>query len=301
MRKLIIGFILLTSLFITCLLTIVSIKDTDFFISIVEYYTKEHTVLETNEYSDIKYTGAFKITDNFIPQDKKDIIDIYYTVIDSGMDEFVFYCEDEYSDCINDVKEINRDTMLLSHMNSFVHVFNSYNKIKTEYKNNGKVTLTVTRVYDEENINLINNEVDRLFNLIYNGNKSYEENIKTIHDYIINNSRYDIEYINDNSNYKSNNAYGPLFEGHAICSGYTDLMALFLNKMNLKNHKVSTEEHIWNIVEINDKWLHLDITYDDPLTSNGEDYLRYDYMLINKEKLRSLDEDHLYDDNIYTH
>ena len=38
--------------------------------------------------------------------------------------------------------------------------------------------------------------------------------------------------------YKSEIAYGPLFEGYAVCGGYTDLMELFLEKMNIKSYKI---------------------------------------------------------------
>ena len=45
--------------------------------------------------------------------------------------------------------------------------------------------------------------------------------------------------------YKSNIAYGPLFENYAICSGYTDLMELFLEKLNIKDSSLK----IYNILK----------------------------------------------------
>ena len=63
-------------------------------------------------------------------------------------------------------------------------------------------------------------------------------NLKQVlyHNYIIENTTYDVER-SDNGviNYKSDTAYGPLFEHQAICSGYTDLMAIFLDKFGIKN------------------------------------------------------------------
>ena len=51
------------------------------------------TPLEKNKYyreRDYKYV---KITDNFVPSSKQDILNIYYTVVNSGMDKFTFYCD----------------------------------------------------------------------------------------------------------------------------------------------------------------------------------------------------------------
>ena len=128
---------------------------------------------------------------------------------------------------------------------------------------------------------------------------SDNEKIKTIHDYIIKNAKYDVERnLTGNSNYKSYNAYGPLFEGYATCNGYTDLMAIFLNKMGYDNYKIATtpEEisysatgHIWNAVKVDGKWLHLDLTWDDPVSNDGKDYLFHVYFLKTTEELRKVD------------
>ena len=50
-------------------------------------------------------------------------------------------------------------------------------------------------------------------------------------------------------------------------------MELFLEKMNVKSYKISGEKHVWNAVEINGVWKHLDLTWDDPVASDGNDYL----------------------------
>ena len=122
--------------------------------------------------------------------------------------------------------------------------------------------------------------------------------ILTIHDYIINNTKYDVERNNNGtSNYHSYLAYGPLLEGYATCNGYTDAMALFLEKLNIPNFKVAktpdptndTEGHVWNAVYLDNKWLHLDLTWDDPVSNDGQDYLQHKYFLITTEQLKSID------------
>ena len=81
-------------------------------------------------------------------------------------------------------------------------------------------------------------------------------------------------------------------------SGYTDLMAIFLTNMGYDNFKIATTNenikepagHVWNAVKINNEWLHLDLTWDDPVSSDGKDYLYHKYFLINTEGLIKADE-----------
>ena len=51
---------------------------------------------------------------------------------------------------------------------------------------------------------------------------------------------------------------------------------------------------------VNGKWLHLDLTWDDPVTSDNTNQLLYDYFLINNDKLFKLDtKQHNFNRNIY--
>ena len=77
-------------------------------------------------------------------------------------------------------------------------------------------------------------------------------------------------------------------------------MALFLEKMNIINFKVSIETHVWNAIYLDGKWYHLDLTWDDPVTSDGSDILSDDYFMISTNKLLSLeDKEHGFDYDIY--
>ena len=78
-------------------------------------------------------------------------------------------------------------------------------------------------------------------------------------------------------------------------------MAIFLNYYNIPNYKVVSENHVWNAVYINNAWYHLDLTWDDPILSNGENVLEHSYFLITTEKLKSLDTtQHNFNENIFT-
>ena len=85
-----------------------------------------------------------------------------------------------------------------------------------------------------------------------------------------------------------------------MCGGYADAMELFLEKLGVESFKVSSEEHVWNAVHLNDTWLHLDLTWDDPITTSGENYLTKDYFLITTEQLEKITvREHNYDKNVY--
>ena len=90
-----------------------------------------------------------------------------------------------------------------------------------------------------------------------------------------------------------------MIQGKGICSGYSDAMAIFLNKLNIINYKISNDEHIWNLVYVDGKWYHLDLTWDDPISDTN--ISRDNYFLITTSNLEYLnDGTHNFNKNIYT-
>ena len=269
-------------------------KKDDIFTIFNDYVLKENKVVtigEKNEYyRDYDFTFV-KNTNNFSPSNYQDILDIYYTVINAGKSNFTFYCPKGYTSCIDDIKTLANDQNTLSDINNYVHPYNGFSHIESEYDSLGRVTINIVRNYTEEDINLINKKIDELMPQLTSNYNSLETNIKNVHDYIINNARYDSARSDNNVlTYKSDTAYGPLFQGYAICGGYTDLMQLFLERLNVKNFRVSSDNHIWNVLYINNTWKHLDLTWDDPVASDGKDYLEYNYFLINTNQLLTLEQ-----------
>ena len=255
-----------------------------------------------------------KNTNDFTPLSKGDLKNIFYTIVNNGWQDFTFYCPKEYTSCLEDVKDFSKDHDLLTHLNNFVHPYNSFSNVKTTISENGEINIFIQYIYTKEEQEQINNKIDTLYSsLITTDMTTFEDKILAIHDYIINNTKYDIVRNDTNdSNYHSYIAYGPLFEGYATCNGYTDAMALFLEKMNIPNFKVAmtpnddtTEGHVWNAVYLNGRWLHLDLTWDDPVSNDGKDYLQHKYFLITTNQLNEVDAgevavtEHNFKENIY--
>lgn len=275
---------------------IVKLYDT-YFVPIEKKVSK----LEKNAYYRNYDFSYVQNTNNFLPNNKDEIKNIYYTVVNSGMNEFTFYCKPEYENCLNDVNDLANDQNTISNINNFVHPYNSFKTLQTEVESTGKVTLKIDKVYDDEMIIILNYKVDEIIKKNIKDDNSLKDKIKIIHDYIINTTSYDKERSdNKKVNYKSDNAYGALIENYAICGGYTDAMMLFLEKFNVPNIKISTENHIWNYLKIDNEWLHLDLTWDDPVTNDGKEILDDSYFLINDSKLKSIEkEEHNYIKEIY--
>ena len=267
------------------------------FISIEEKTTK----LEKNEYyRDYNFSYAKNVVD-FVPKNKKDVLNIYYTIVNSGMTDFTFFCPKDYNDCINDVNDLANDQNTISNINNFVHPYNSFKTLKTEVDSSGKIDIHIEKVYDNEMIIILNYKIDEIIKNNINENDDLETKIKKIHNYIIDTTSYDRER-SDNKviKYKSDNAYGVLIENYGICGGYTDAMMLFLEKFNVPNYKIATENHIWNYAKVGNEWLHLDLTWDDPVTNDGKNIIDDSYFLINDNKLQELEkEEHVYNADIY--
>ena len=205
-----------------------------------------------------------KETDNFSPNNINEIKDIYYTVLNNGWNNFTFYCPFEYENCVNDTLSIANKSDYIELLNFYVSPFNNYTTYNTTVASNGEIYFKIIKIYTDEEIEFLNKYIDNVLEeLQINTEKPTKEDLKKIHDYIIKNVTYDDEYNKEDPISDSNNAYGAVKERKAICSGYTDLYALFLDRLNIKNIKLPSEEHIWNYVYFEDKWYHIDLTWDD--------------------------------------
>lgn len=262
---------------------------------------RKTTILQNNTYATQRNYKFVQLTESFKPSNKQDLINIYYTILNSGMDSFTFYCPNEYKDCINDVDYLSNNQILLSNINNFVPIYNSFQNIETEFNNLGKVTISIHHNYTKEEILALEEILTYIVQENIIETMKVEDKIKTIHDYIINTTKYDTDRSdNKGTTYHSDNAYGALVEHYAICGGYADSMKLFLDYFGIPNYKISSENHIWNLVYLDSEWRHLDLTWDDPVTSDGKDVLEYDYFLISTEELSNLKTDqHVFDKTIY--
>jgi hypothetical protein len=112
--------------------------------------------------------------------------------------------------------------------------------------------------------------------------------IKQVHDYLVDTVEYD-SYTDSDS---SHTLYGALINKLAVCDGYTKAFKFFLDSLGIscvevcgvaQNSAGVTESHAWNDVLLNGKWYAVDVTWDDPIIIGGNgtltNELRYNYFL----------------------
>ncbi len=264
------------------------------------FVREEVTLTESNDYTRDYSFSYVALTNNFSPETEEDVRNLYYTVLNSGVESFTFYCKKDTS-CLDNVKALADDQKTLSTINNFVHPFNSFKRITTNYDEARKVTIDIEHNYNDNVKTLVLNKVREIESQIWNDTMSLDEKIKFAHNYIIEHSKYDKDRSDNNIiNYQSDIAYGPLLQGYSLCGGYTDAMELFLEDLKIKSYKISNDKHVWNGVNLGNNWFHLDLTWDDPITSNNQDILEYTYFLVDNSKLLATGNDqHQFDTNIY--
>lgn len=272
---------------------------------IIKYVFKTYIIKDSfnvyNAYTKGIDYSIFKRTNNYIPKNKEEFINVIYTIIDNGIENFSFFCD---YDCEKDVVNIGDDE-ILNIINNYVHPFNSYKSFNISIDNFGIIRVNIDKNYTNYEKDAINSKVIEIIkNNITNDMNDYEK-VKVIHDYIVNNTIYDKEEslkIDNNilDNINSHKAYNVLINGIGVCNGYTDALSIFLNYLNINNFKVSTNNHIWNTLYINNSWQHIDITWDDPVTSDGSNILIHDYFIITTNELLNKDmENHNFNKSLY--
>lgn len=89
-----------------------------------------------------------------------------------------------------------------------------------------------------------------------------------VHDYLALNCEYDYEsYLNNAVPDISHTAYGSLVNQVAVCDGYADAFAYIMeDKLGISCEVISSDamHHAWNMIEIEEEWYHVDVTWDDP-------------------------------------
>ncbi|MDP4142945.1 MAG: transglutaminase domain-containing protein [Bacillota bacterium] len=133
--------------------------------------------------------------------------------------------------------------------------------------------------------------------------KDYEKEA-ALHDYIVNNTVYDKRVDTGNMPLESYTAYGVLIKGTGVCQGYAQAMDRLLKACGIESTMVTGDandgttwvKHAWNIVKIGGQYYHLDPTWDDPVTEDGSNMIRYSYFNITDDQISK---NHRWDKTIY--
>lgn len=103
------------------------------------------------------------------------------------------------------------------------------------------------------------------------------EKVMYIHDYLALSSKYD---------YGISDAYGFLTEGYGVCQGYALAFCALARRAGLNCIQAlsDAQNHIWNMVEVDGEWYHVDTTWDDP-TNDRVGHVSYKHFLKSTDKI----------------
>lgn len=117
------------------------------------------------------------------------------------------------------------------------------------------------------------------------------EKVLAIHDYIVSHTKYDMESL-VNNDYLPARPYGVLVYGRGICAGYASTFQLFMDYLDIEcffvvgtvNDTGSDVNHDWNIVKVDGKYRHVDVTWDDYSHFQVEE-IYHDYFCLTDEQI----------------
>ena len=115
------------------------------------------------------------------------------------------------------------------------------------------------------------------------------ERVKLFHDYIINRTVYTAS-----GHISIAETDGPILYGKALCEGYSRAFEYLCQSVGIEcvcisgtaRSSLGSGGHMWNMVKLDDKWYHVDVTWDDPVTTSGEQILEYDYFLLSDSQIK---------------
>ncbi len=134
-------------------------------------------------------------------------------------------------------------------------------------------------------IELFNKRVNEIVSSVSSHLSEYERE-RAVHDRLLEYCRYKtgVEVSSDGWQYFS--AYGALVTGEAVCEGYAKSMQILLSKVGIPCLTIRGEAdgvlHMWNVVELNNEWYHLDPTWDD---NDKDGFIIYEYFNLHAEAI----------------
>lgn len=157
----------------------------------------------------------------------------------------------------------------------------------------GKTTVELSYLYDKSKTTTLTQRVNEICNKVLlkvTGKTDFEKEV-SLHDILVRNVLYDNVAKNNVEKFRarSNTILGGLFYKTAVCEGIAKTFKLLLNALDIKcvvvkgkatddlSGNVSSDTlHAWNMVKIDGKPYHVDLTWD--INLSDEKICRHDYL-----------------------
>ena len=187
---------------------------------------------------------------------------------------------DYYQAAIEAYTYDNPDVFYLSPSKMYLNIETTTRGTKVTYNvfiNSGKESNYLSKEFNtKEQIDIAISKLEYIKNEIVKNKKGTTyENIKMVHNYLVENIEYDTTISKENIY----NIYGALVNGQSVCEGYAKSFKYLMDALNIPcslvigkgiNQEGNTENHAWSYVQIEGKWYAIDVTWDDPvIIGNG--------------------------------
>lgn len=166
---------------------------------------------------------------------------------------------------------------------------------------NNELVSQADREVIEEQIAEFNAAVEKALEAIPK-NVSERRRVELIHNYIIKNTEYDTAAAEDEKLTtipRAYDCYGAAVNGLAVCEGYSKFFQFLCYLTGIKCGVVigtgDGEPHMWNVAQVDGRWLHTDVTWDDPTGGKGrifDDYLNLSWYYMSVDHV--IDNENLY-------
>ena len=171
----------------------------------------------------------------------------------------------------------NPDVFYLSPNKMYLNIETTTKGKKTTYRvyiDSGKEeNYLIHEFSSKEQIDNAINYIEQTKNQILQNRKTNTyDNIKMVHDYLVENVQYDTSVSKENIY----NIYGAMVNGEAVCEGYARSFKYLMDSLGIPctlvigkgtNSEGRTENHAWNYVQLDNYWYAIDSTWDDPVSN----------------------------------
>lgn len=180
-------------------------------------------------------------------------------------------------------------------VNDHPELFYVNNEYKISYYNNGSVYFQPQYLsFTDSQVAQFDTKVEEIVKSAEQFNTSLEQMLY-VHDYLVTYCGYNWEVATGNKELTSRvfSAYGVLVDRDAVCQGYALAYKLILDKLGINCSTVSSEgmNHMWNLVQLNSSWYHVDVTWDD-LVPDMQGRALHSYFLLSDETVRDTTHKH---------
>lgn len=204
-----------------------------------------------------KETKCFYYYDNLSQDEKTAYLTLYYGFVEYDDSIRMEVQEEDLKDVFTAVLYDNPDMFWVDYEYDYM-VYSDSVAFSPKYR------LTEDEVKTMKDS--VNDKIDEIMTEVNKLDSDYEKELY-IHDYIIENTEYDISTLEK----MGDTVYSVLVSGKSICEGYARTVQILLDKLGIENYLVTgdTESdgeilpHMWNIVNIDGDNYHLDVTWDD--------------------------------------